>query len=101
MANMDFEMIDRRFISDLEIAIEYLQAIGCSEVYIFGSIAHGSSQSQSDIDIAVRGIQPDKFFFVYGELISRLQHDVDLVDLDLQKNFGKSLTELGQLRRVA
>lgn len=98
---MDPMPIDRKFLPDLQIAIEYLKSIGCSEVYVFGSIGHGGSHTQSDIDIAVRGIQPDKFFFVYGELISRLQHGVDLVDLDLQKDFGQSLLETGQLRRVA
>ena len=101
MTNMDLEEIDEKFLPDLKTAIEYLKSVGCSEVYVFGSVGHGDSHTQSDIDIAVRGIQPDNFFFVYGELLSRLQHGVDLVDLDLQKDFGQSLVETGQLRRVA
>ena len=101
IADMDPKMIDGEFLPDLQIAIEYLKSIGCSEVYVFGSVGHGDSHTQSDIDIAVRGIQPDRFFFVYGELMSRLQHGVDLVDLDLQKDFGQSLVETGQLHRVA
>ena len=101
MANMELEAIDEKYLPDLHIAIEYLKSIGCYEVYLFGSIAHGDSHTRSDIDIAVRGIKPEEFFFVYGELMSRLQHDVDLVDLDLQKDFGQSLVETGKLRRVA
>ena len=99
--DMEPEAIDERFLPDLHIAIEYLKSIGCTEVYVFGSIGHGNSHTRSDIDIAVRGIQPEEFFFVYGELICRLQHDVDLVDLDLQKDFGQYLVETGILRRVA
>ncbi len=95
------EAIDESFLPDLQIAIEYLKSVGCSEVYVFGSIGHGDGHIRSDIDIAVRGIQPEKFFSVYGELMSRLQRDVDLVDLDLQKDFGQSLVETGSLRRVA
>lgn len=93
--------IDRKFRSDLKIAVSYLKSIGCSEIYIFGSLESGNTHQASDIDLAVRGIQPEDFFFVYGELMTRLQHSVDLIDLDLQKEFGQSLIEEGQLKRVA
>ena len=98
---MDLSGIDSRFRTDLETAIRYLLSKGCSEVYLFGSLGAGAANQGSDIDIAVRGIRPEEFFVVYGELITQLRHDVDLVDLDLQADFGKVLTETGSLRRVA
>jgi predicted nucleotidyltransferase len=93
--------IDIRFREDLESAVSYLKTVGCTEIYIFGSLSSGHAHSRSDIDIAVRGLQPGEFFTVYGELLMKLNHRVDLVDLDLQKQFGDSLLNSGNLRRVA
>ncbi len=98
---MKTDEIDLRFREDLESAVTYLKAVGCTEIYIFGSLSSGNAHSRSDIDIAVRGLQPGEFFTVYGELMIRLNHRVDLVDLDLQKQFGDSLLNSGNLRRVA
>jgi predicted nucleotidyltransferase len=98
---MNMAGIDESFQSDVEQAIEYLKSVGCSEIYLFGSLGSGESRADSDIDIAVRGIEPEQFFYIYGELMSRLKHRVDLVDLDLQKNFGRILVDSGSLRRVA
>ncbi len=98
---MDLSGIDTRFRSDLETAIRYLLSKGCSEVYLFGSLGTGTAGNGSDIDIAVRGIPAGEFFTVYGELMTQLRHEVDLVDLDLQADFGRVLAETGSLRRVA
>ncbi len=87
--------------TDIQIAIDTLKSNGCSEIYLFGSVARGTQKDASDIDIAVRGLSPRDFFFVYGELITKLTHDLDLVDLDLQRDLGNTLTESGELRRVA
>jgi predicted nucleotidyltransferase len=85
---------------DLERAVEYLKSVGCSEIFVFGSTARGDYEDDSDLDIAVRGIPADQFFAVYGELMTRLSRPVDLVDLDLQKRFGKQLLAGSELRRV-
>ena len=98
---MDLSGIDSNYRVDLETAIRYLLSKGCSEIYLFGSLGTGTTQQGSDIDIAVRGIRPEEFFTIYGELITQLQHQVDLVDLDLQADFGQVLAESGSLRRVA
>lgn len=98
---MDLSEIDMRFRTDVEIAVRYLASKGCSEVYLFGSLGSGAPRQASDIDIAVRGIRAEEFFAVYGELMTRLEHDVDLVDLDLQAEFGRALQDSGNLRRVA
>jgi len=98
---MDLSSVDPKFRTDLETAIRFLLSKGCSEVYVFGSLGAGTPHAGSDIDIAVRGIRPEEFFRIYGELLTRLRHDVDLVDLDLQADFGRVLAETGSLRRVA
>jgi len=98
---MDLSEVDQRYRADLEIAIHYLQSKGCSEIYLFGSVGSGIPRLTSDIDIAVRGIKPEQFFAIYGELMMQLEHEVDLVDLDVQAEFGRSLLETGTLKRVA
>ena len=37
---------------------------------------------RSDLDLAVRGCPPRSFFPLLGELLTELEHSVDLVDLD-------------------
>ncbi len=98
---METDGIDGRFKADLEFAITYLKSVGCTEIYIFGSLCTGRIHSQSDIDIAVKGLRPEIFFSVYGHLMMNLNHSVDLVDLDLQKQFGDSLIAAGNIKRVA
>lgn len=86
---------------DLDTAVEYLNSIGCTEIYVFGSAARGDAREDSDLDIAVRGIPADKFFAVYGELMTRLSRPVDLIDLDLQHRFAERLVAGSGLRRVS
>ena len=87
-----------RYTTRYERAVEYLKSVGCSEIFVFGSTARGDFEDDSDLDIA---IPADQFFSIYGELMMRLSRPVDLVDLDLQKRFGKQLLAGSDLRRVA
>ncbi len=98
---MDLSEIDFHYRTDVETAINYLKSKGCKEIYLFGSINTGVVHDNSDIDLAVKGIKPEDFFYIYGELMFMLEHQVDLVDLDLQKEFGKNLIKTENLRRVA
>ena len=91
----------RTIQQDLQIAIDYLKKAGCTEIFVFGSAASGENDPESDLDIAVRGIEPMHFFEIYGELMMRLSRPVDLIDLDIQPNFGRRLSEFGNLKRVA
>jgi len=100
LADMDMRTVDSRFRPDLETAVQYLRSVGCTEIYVFGSVGQARPRGRSDLDIAVRGIRPSEYFAVYGELLSRTRHSVDLIDLDLQSEFGSQLAKSGQLRRV-
>lgn len=93
--------LDSRYIKDVEKAISYLKEVGCSEIYIFGSAVTGKANSTSDLDIAVRGIPANKFFQVYGELMFLLEHQIDLIDLQLQEKFGNILLQSDEILRVA
>ena len=89
------------FKKDIEKAVKILQEAGCTEIFLFGSIAHGKIHNNSDIDIAIRGCPTKLFFKVLGQLLVDLGHSVDLIDLDEQDRFGSFLIENGDLVRVA
>jgi predicted nucleotidyltransferase len=86
---------------DIDTAISILKEEGCSEVYIFGSLASGEAKQDSDLDIAVKGFEAGRFFRIYSILMSALEHDVDLIDLDNNKRFAKHLFDIGDIVRVA
>ncbi len=89
-----------QFHKDISNVVSYLNSIGLEEIYLFGSIARNEATEDSDIDIAVRGIKAEEFFQVYGELMMRTSHTLDLIDLNLQESFGKQLSNSGELKRV-
>jgi len=98
---MNIKNVDDRYKKDIEEAITFLKSKGCTEIYLFGSVITGNAHKHSDIDIAVKGIAPEHFFQIYGELMLRLSHPVDLIALDLQLGIGNFLLDSGDLTRVA
>ena len=81
---------------DIDKATDILKAAGCNECYIFGSVANGQVQESSDIDIAIRGLPPEQFFYIYAKLPSK----IDLVDLDDGSRFSRRLLRQGAMMRV-
>lgn len=86
---------------NIEQAVKLLKESGCTEVYLFGSLAAGAPSAQSDIDLAVRGCSPQQFFALLGRLLMDLEHPVDLVDLDSDDPLAHFLIEKDRLRRIA
>ena len=78
-------------------AAEILKQAGCTEVFLFGSLAAGKVKEKSDIDLAVRGCPKGEFFLLFGRLLLELDHPVDLVNLDSQDNFARYLEREGEL----
>ena len=76
------QIFPKEYQADIERAVQILRKGGCSEVHVFGSVAEGRTRKGSDIDLAVRGCRPESFFSLLGELLTELEHPVDLVDLD-------------------
>jgi predicted nucleotidyltransferase len=79
-----------------------LQEFGAQQVFVFGSLVEANGNTAPrDIDLAVSGLPKDRFFAAYGRLIAGRDHPFDLVDLDSDSAFVRSLRELGPLQVVA
>lgn len=59
---------------DIEKAVKILKEAGCTEIFLFGSIAEGNMKGASDIDLAVRGCPEGMFFRLIGKLTLELEH---------------------------
>ena len=57
---------------------------GVKSVWLFGS-ALGDEDKATDIDLAVEGLVPEKFFDFYGRLFFELPKPVDLVDMEQEQ----------------
>ena len=82
---------------DIRRALTILKEAGCSNVFLFGSLAAGQVKDGSDIDLAVRGCPKGQFFHLLGKLLLELDHPVDLIDLDRQDAFAHYLEKEGEL----
>jgi predicted nucleotidyltransferase len=87
--------------SDIETAARILREEGATEVYVFGSAAHGKMRPDSDIDLAVRGLPPERYFPAMGRVVDAIQRFFDLVDLDEENPFTEYIVKEGVLQRVA
>lgn len=85
----------------IEQAANILKAAGAEAVYVFGSVVDGPFRHDSDIDLAVTGLPPARFFQVMGQTMAVLPRSFDLVDLDVDTPFTHYLKEKGKLYRVA
>jgi len=85
---------------NIRLAVEILKDVGCSDIFLFGSLAENNIREGSDIDIAVRGCPSRKFFYVLGKLLLKLDYPVDLVDLDENDAFSHFLIEKGELIQI-
>ncbi|MCH9021880.1 MAG: nucleotidyltransferase domain-containing protein [Planctomycetes bacterium] len=81
-------------------AAETLKTAGAQEVYLFGSTADGNVHESSDVDMAVTGLPPEKFFKAMSIARRILRKPLDLVDLDESNPFTCTLKEEGPLQRV-
>jgi predicted nucleotidyltransferase len=77
-----------------------LKEAGAHEVYLFGSVARGNVHKDSNIDLAVSGLPPEKFFQAMGQVGDILQHPFDLVDLDEINPFTRYLKQEEELQSV-
>ena len=71
-----------RLRSSIEAAADILKAFGATEVYVFGSAAHGSLRADSDVDLAVSGLPPAVFFRAASKAADALNRPADLIDLE-------------------
>lgn len=77
-----------------------LTTAGCKELFLFGSQANGTADKNSDIDIGVKGLPPQKFFAVHAQLEEACGREVDLVDFDEKPKLYSLLDKLGELKKI-
>ena len=86
---------------DIKKATKILKENGAKEVFIFGSIANGKFNKNSDIDIAVKGLDEKIFYKVASILLFELDNKFDLIDLDDRNNrFSQMILNTGGLLKV-
>ena len=84
------------FQEDIKKATKILKENGAKEVFIFGSIANGKFNENSDIDIAVKGLKENDFYKIASILMFELENEFDLIDLDDKENrFSQMLLKIG------
>ena len=89
------------YLEDIKKAVSILKENGAKEVYIFGSIVNGKFNNNSDIDIAVKGLEQKDFYKVASILMFELENEFDLIDLDDTENsFSQMLLKVGGLLKV-
>jgi predicted nucleotidyltransferase len=88
------------FQADVNKAADILKSAGCIECYLFGSLSDGRADDKSDIDLAVRGLPPEKFFYIYGQLSMQISRMIDLIDLDDGSRFSQRLQRREAMTRV-
>lgn len=81
-------------------AARILRAQGAREVYLFGSVATGRARDGSDVDLAVVGLPPERFFRALGLAADALDRPLSLVDLDEDTPFTRYLKTEEALQRV-
>ena len=94
------ENLPLKYRDDINKASILLKNEGCQSIFLFGSIVTGKIHENSDIDIGISGLPPQKFFKVYARLDRELSNNVDLVDFDLNKNFYKILDSLSEVIKL-
>jgi predicted nucleotidyltransferase len=97
----DLESLDQDLKRDIETAARILKEEGAKEVYLFGSAAKGKLRPDSDIDLAVRGLPPERFYHAGGQVMFAVSRPVDVIDLDERNLFTEFLEREDELVRVA
>jgi predicted nucleotidyltransferase len=89
-----------KYRNDIELAINLLKNEGCQSIYLFGSLVTGKVHDNSDIDIGIKGLPPEKFFKAYSKLYMNLDNEIDLVDFDYDIQFFSLLERLGEVVEI-
>jgi predicted nucleotidyltransferase len=78
-----------------KIICDCAREYGASEIILFGSYLR-DQQTNHDVDLGVRGVEPDRFFAFYGDLLMKLGKPVDLVDLSQPSKLTAWILKRGQ-----
>ena len=73
------ENLPDSYQKDIKKATQILKENGAKEVFIFGSIANGKFNENSDIDIAVKGLNEKNFYKVASIVMFELENEFVLI----------------------
>jgi predicted nucleotidyltransferase len=79
---------------DKDVIRRLARQYGLKRVLLFGSAAR-SGRTPRDIDLAVEGLDPRRFFDFYGDLLFAISLPVDLFDLSKRGRFADLVREEG------
>jgi len=94
------DMIPQKYQEDIVKASNFLRKEGCRTVFLFGSMVKGNIRENSDIDLGIKGLPPEKFFNVYSKLYMNLDNDFHLVDFDYENDFFSLLKKQGEIIEI-
>ena len=97
---MDMINIPEKYREDIKKAHFFLKNEGCKSVFLFGSLVTGNIHDNSDIDIGIKGLPPEKFFKVYSKLYMNLNSEFHLVDFDYENDLYSLLNKHGEVVEV-
>ena len=98
---MDLSTVPEKFRDDVRQAVTTLLEYGARDVYLFGSLTTNTWRENSDIDLAIAGMEPRLFFKAYALASRKLVHELDLVDLDHEEAMARFLMETQGLVKIA
>jgi len=78
---------------DKATILKYAKKYNLSTVILFGSCL--DREDPNDIDIGIKGIEPELFFKFYGELLLEITKPIDIVNLDKNNPFNKLVEKEG------
>ena len=94
---MDLEKIPEKYREDIQKAAYLLKNAGSRNVYLFGSMVTGNIHENSDIDIGISGLPPQRYLKVYAHLDKEISSKIDLVDFDTNEEFFSLLNSIGEV----
>ena len=86
-----------KYQEDIKKATNFLKNEGCKTVFLFGSMVTGKIHENSDIDLGISGLPPQKYLKVYAQLDKEISTKVDLVDFDTNEDLFSLLNSIGEV----
>ena len=83
---------------DRKVILKYAQKYRLAAVVLFGSSLH--NENARDIDLGIKGIDPEFFFEFCWEVYSRLSKPADIINLDRDNSFNRLIEQEGKLIRL-
>ena len=78
---------------DKATILKYAKKYNISTVILFGSCL--DKEYPHDIDIGIKGIEPELFFKFYGELLLEVSKRIDIVNLGKDNLFNRLVEKEG------